>query len=260
MKTSASRLPSLRHQPLPFIFPSCPNCYRIHPPGSSLPVLKRQNHVYRDAWRSIDSLAGPAIIHAEHFNPSIALSSFIRLPSSSHTLWPRFLEAQALPGLRGTFACPRNDSVMSHPQLVAFGESRGTLDLVGAPILLDEPEERAVHIAASCFATDLGSVTGKKPAVLTSGPYPALDRAIIVGTVASALVKSLQLGPRLDLVNLAGRWEAFATAVVERPLPDCGTALVIVGSDKRGAAYGLYTISEQIGVSPYCGRIPTQEW
>lgn len=140
---------------------------------------------------------------------------------------------------------------MSQPQLVTFDVGKGGLDLVGAPILLDTAEERAVHIAVSCFAIDLEAVTGRNSAVVTSGVPPACDRAIIVGTVGSALVKSLQLGSAIDLAGLDGRWEAFATAVVQQPHPDCEAALVIVGSDKRGAAYGLYTISEQIGVSPY---------
>lgn len=140
---------------------------------------------------------------------------------------------------------------MFHPQLITFEAERGSLGLVKAPILLDETEERAVHISASCFATDLEAVTGEKSAIITSGQRPALDRAIIVGTVNSALVKSLQVGSAIDLTKLAGRWEAFATAVVEQPLPDVGQALVIIGSDKRGAVYGLYTISEQVGVSPY---------
>jgi hypothetical protein len=35
--------------------------------------------------------------------------------------------------------------------------------------------------------------------------------------------------------------------------PNSGTpwALVIAGSDRRGAIYGLYDVSEQMGVSPW---------
>ncbi len=35
------------------------------------------------------------------------------------------------------------------------------------------------------------------------------------------------------------------------PLPGVDQALVICGSDKRGTIYGIYEISEQIGVSPW---------
>ena len=35
----------------------------------------------------------------------------------------------------------------------------------------------------------------------------------------------------------------------EDPLPGVTSALVIAGSDKRGTIYGIYDLSEQIGVS-----------
>ena len=37
---------------------------------------------------------------------------------------------------------------------------------------------------------------------------------------------------------------------VANPLPGVDQALVIAGSDKRGTIYGIYDLSEQIGVSP----------
>ena len=39
--------------------------------------------------------------------------------------------------------------------------------------------------------------------------------------------------------------------VVSAPLNGVDDALVIVGSDKRGTIYGIYELSEQIGVSPW---------
>ena len=38
---------------------------------------------------------------------------------------------------------------------------------------------------------------------------------------------------------------------VDRPMPGIGSAIVIAGSDKRGTIYGIYDVSEQIGVSPW---------
>ena len=53
------------------------------------------------------------------------------------------------------------------------------------------------------------------------------------------------------------RWTACAEngrstsfALVEDPLPGIRRALVIAGSDKRGTIYGLFHLSERIGVSP----------
>ena len=39
--------------------------------------------------------------------------------------------------------------------------------------------------------------------------------------------------------------------MVSHPLPGVARGLVIAGSDKRGTIYGIYDLSEQIGVSPW---------
>ena len=77
--------------------------------------------------------------------------------------------------------------------------------------------------------------------------------AIIAGTLGhSALIDGLVAQNRLKRVaEIRGRWEATLTQVVERPLPGVERALVIVGSDRRGTAYGLMRLSEEIGVSPW---------
>lgn len=51
--------------------------------------------------------------------------------------------------------------------------------------------------------------------------------------------------------EVEGRWESFTTQLVDRPIPGCARALVVAGSDPRGTIFGLYDISEQIGVSPW---------
>lgn len=51
--------------------------------------------------------------------------------------------------------------------------------------------------------------------------------------------------------DIEGKWESFASKVVMDPIPGCSQALVIAGSMPRGTIYGIYDISEQIGVSPW---------
>ncbi|NJK98213.1 MAG: glycosyl hydrolase, partial [Bacteroidales bacterium] len=61
------------------------------------------------------------------------------------------------------------------------------------------------------------------------------------------LVKS----KKLDVKDIEGQWETFLIQVVEKPMAGVDRALVIAGSDKRGTIYGIYDVSEQIGISPW---------
>jgi len=76
--------------------------------------------------------------------------------------------------------------------------------------------------------------------------------AIIVATLGkSSLVDNLVKAGTINAGAIAGKWESFVITTVEHPFPGVDQALVIAGSDKRGTIYGLYEISEQIGVSPW---------
>lgn len=76
--------------------------------------------------------------------------------------------------------------------------------------------------------------------------------AVIVGTVGgSALIRRLSEAGKIDTAPLEGAWERYLIQTVANPLPGIRKALVIAGSDRRGAAYGLFTLSELIGVSPW---------
>ncbi|KAI0473912.1 hypothetical protein GGR56DRAFT_556660 [Xylariaceae sp. FL0804] len=80
----------------------------------------------------------------------------------------------------------------------------------------------------------------------------ANETVIIAGTLNhSWVVDDLVANGKLDVSDIAGQWESFVTQVVADPLPGCARALVIAGSDPRGAIFGLYDVSEQIGVSPW---------
>jgi hypothetical protein len=75
---------------------------------------------------------------------------------------------------------------------------------------------------------------------------------IIIGTIGeSSIIDPMISGGKLDVDSIIGRWEAFSSQLVQSPIPGIESALVIVGSDRRGAIYGLYDVSEQIDVSPW---------
>lgn len=119
-----------------------------------------------------------------------------------------------------------------------------------AAILYDASDAAVVKRAAELFATDVEAVTGRRPQVTSAtgetGP------AVIVGTVGgSALIRRLSEAGKIDTAPLEGAWERYLIQTVANPLPGIRKALVIAGSDRRGAAYGLFTLSELIGVSPW---------
>lgn len=119
-----------------------------------------------------------------------------------------------------------------------------------AAILYDASDAAVVKRAAELFAADVEAVTGRYPRVTSAagetGP------AVIVGTVGgSALIRRLAEAGKIDTAPLEGAWERYLIQTVANPLPGIRKALVIAGSDRRGAAYGLFTLSELIGVSPW---------
>lgn len=119
-----------------------------------------------------------------------------------------------------------------------------------AAILYDASDAAVVKRAAELFAADVEAVTGRRPQV-TSAAGEA-GPAVIVGTVGgSALIRRLSEAGKIDTAPLEGAWERYLIQTVANPLPGIRKALVIAGSDRRGAAYGLFTLSELIGVSPW---------
>ncbi len=150
----------------------------------------------------------------------------------------------AFPQLAG--ALGKTPYVVDKPVAGAFPIVEGK---AAAAIYVDTADWPGVARAAGDLSADIARVTGIAP-VLTHDAKGA--NLIIVGTIGrSALVDQLVREKKIDVAGVAGKWEAFAIQTVAKPLPGINSAVVIAGSDKRGAIYGAYDISEQIGVSPW---------
>jgi PKD repeat protein len=108
-----------------------------------------------------------------------------------------------------------------------------------------------VDDAAAQEARLEGADQSKVPALITEADDE--QTAIIVGVVGeSDLVDGIIDAGKFDeAAQIAGEWEAYATKQVDQPVPGVDSALVIAGSDARGTIYGIYSISEEIGVSPW---------
>lgn len=98
--------------------------------------------------------------------------------------------------------------------------------------------------------TDIKNITGSEPALLFDN-VPS-QAAVIIGTIGkNPVIDKLISTKKLDVKEIAGRWETFVIEVVDNPLPNVKRALIIAGNDKRGTIYGMYHLSEMIGVSPW---------
>jgi len=148
---------------------------------------------------------------------------------------------------------PAAQAAVERPTIDA-SDSRGALRLVAAgraaPIVLDADADPGLRRAAGDLAEDTFRVTGLRPPVTTAAPAGA-DILIVGVAGGSALLDRLARAGKLDLGPVRGKWEASITAVIAKPWPGVERAVVVAGSDKRGAIYGLYDLSEQIGVSPW---------
>jgi hypothetical protein len=155
-----------------------------------------------------------------------------------------------------TLALPATAAFAAPGEASLLGNG-GASDLVlvrrgtAAPIHIAATDWPGVQRAAQDLQSDIERVTRVKPALSGAAPVRATT-LILIGTIGhSTLIDQLITRRKLDVADVRGRWEAFQIVTVEQPLPGVDRALVIAGSDKRGTIYGIYEVSQQIGVSPW---------
>ncbi|KAL4949057.1 hypothetical protein BDW69DRAFT_198406 [Aspergillus filifer] len=139
--------------------------------------------------------------------------------------------------------------------IVSFAPQSGAIPIHNAAIIYDTNDPAAIDIATTSLADDLEKITGKRPARLAvgSGNFSTVgssETAIIAATANSTLIKSLENRGLINVSDLRGKWETFRTDVVKNYQPG-KDALVIAGSDKRAVVYGIHTLAEQCGQSPF---------
>lgn len=121
---------------------------------------------------------------------------------------------------------------------------------VKACIVYDPSGSPTDSITAYLLAKDIQLVTGYLPKVYTD-IRKASGNAIIIGNYQSQLIASIAAIHFPAYINLAGKWESYALKITNNPAKNIQQALLIIGSDTRGTAYGVFDISEKIGISPW---------
>lgn len=110
-----------------------------------------------------------------------------------------------------------------------------------AEIVNSENDYKVVKIAAEALANDINLITDKRPNV-TNNPS---DQSIIIGTLGKndAIEKLIQ-AKKLDISSIENKRESYLITTISNNL-------IIVGSDRRGTAYGVFELSKMLGVSPW---------
>lgn len=120
-------------------------------------------------------------------------------------------------------------------QFVLFAPQGDAFCLTGqkGAIVYDQNDWKGVHIAIANLKKDLEKVTGRQ------------DYPIVIGTLGkSDVIDKMAKKKQINAKELQGKTEKFIITTVK-------DQLVIAGSDKRGTIYGIYELSQQIGVSPW---------
>ncbi|KAI0169935.1 glycoside hydrolase family 115 protein [Hypoxylon sp. FL1284] len=182
-------------------------------------------------------------------------------------------------------------AALGQKQIISFADAPDTFQIAGGSIsqpqiLVSSNEYWGVVRAAGDLAKDFGRVTGNnftlsngevgaEPAAYEYKPItrnythyavaetqffygpeytdPSAENTVIIaGTLGnSEIIDNLVGAGKLNVADIEGKWESFVTQIVQEPTAGCPKAVVIAGSDPRGTIFGLYDISEQIGVSPW---------
>lgn len=118
-------------------------------------------------------------------------------------------------------------------------------------ILVEAEAFEGVKRIAGKLQQDFKLVFGRMPKLVTAENVKA-EQVILVATLGhSPLMEQLQERENLPAARIAGRRECYFWKFVPNPLPGVKQALLICGSDKRGTIYGMFHLSELMGVSPW---------
>jgi hypothetical protein len=150
---------------------------------------------------------------------------------------------------------PLHALALGDPGYVETRFKKGHFPLVGdkvqAQLYVDSADYPGVIRSVKNLQLDIERVTDKKLELLHDTKQLG-KTVVIIGSIGkSAVIDQLIADGKVQTDDIAGKWDAYHIEVVRNPLPGITQALVIIGSNKRGTSYGVYDLSEQIGVSPW---------
>ena len=109
---------------------------------------------------------------------------------------------------------------------------------VAKNMYIDVHSDPLIVWAVEELSKDITKITGTKPKIYKASEYKG--EGLYIGTSSDTLLH--ELGVPMD--SLTGKWETF---VIQKKEDN----LIVIGSDVRGTAYGIFELAEQLGISPW---------
>ena len=131
-------------------------------------------------------------------------------------------------------------------------------DAFSADFFIDEEAFKGIERVAGKVVGDFNKVTKSSKTVqkVNDCGFESFDTGVLFATVSnSKTLEKLEKEGLLSTADVANKWEVFKFVLLdESALKKAGiqgkNLLVIMGSDKLGTIYGMFTLSEKMGVSP----------
>ena len=119
-----------------------------------------------------------------------------------------------------------------------------------APVIVEENAVNGLAFMAGKFCKDIEMVTDVMPQIVSM--MPECENAVLVATCGnSEYLDKLEAERKVDLSAICGKREVYGIFLCDGATVGVKNLMVIAGSDKRGAVYGMFHVSQLMGVSPW---------
>jgi hypothetical protein len=119
-----------------------------------------------------------------------------------------------------------------------------------ATVVYDPTSGVPIRKAAELLGHDLSQLSGQVPVVTGDLAAPHGD-GVIVGLASSPAIAQLLRQNHIATAPIDGKWETYGRAVIPAPWNPQARAILIFGSDARGAIWGVIDLTREMGVSAW---------
>ncbi len=123
-------------------------------------------------------------------------------------------------------------------------------------ILVEKEAYEGVDKVAQKVALDFEKVSGQHAELIRESEIEAIPKGksvVLFATIGkSPILEQLVSEGKVDISAIKGKWESYMRIVVNNPFSGVDKMAIVCGSDKRGTIYGMFSVSEYIGVTPLC--------